>query len=178
MVDFSGIQGTEPKQSLIIDPGPHGCPYQNYTADVATIKSGHATVVTGGGSVGNSLSLCGALHGSVATNDWPILVDIDPRHKQKPDDWDKATALPDLANVPRGFKPKWGAKVWMLGSTLTAAYGETLVHAANGLITNTGDPDGTVHAVSVFGYKCLKAVTSGTWVAVEALGLISIDDTA
>jgi len=167
---------TEPLSSVLIDPMTSPVRYLPGVTDEASIYAGLLVYLTAG-SYPNDFTRCAALHGKIATHGKPYLVEAPDADIHMAYNYDFTTAYSDKdpIKILELFPKMW---VWVKGSTITAALGETLVHAANGLVTNVGDPDGEVHAISCYAYKALMTVTSGTWVPVEVLGLTSIDNTA
>jgi hypothetical protein len=168
---------TEPLSTVLINANGNPIEYIDCVADTANLKACLLAYISAS-TYANEITEAPADFGDVATEAFPLLIEIPDAHKNLPDNYDKTNGWSDGDGGIKALKLYKGMHVWLKGSTLTAAQGETLVHAASGLVTNVGDPDGKVHAVSQYAYKALTALSAGTWIPCEVLGLTSIDATA
>ena len=173
---FFHSHATEPLATVLINPNGNPISYIPIVADTANIYSGLIVDLTAT-TYPNEVTEMGAKQGKDHLDQHPLLVEIDPAHISLPLNYDKTTAHPDLAKM-RGLELFVGMDVWCKGSTLTAAQDETLVPAANGLVTNMGDPDGETIEATAWGFRALTALTSGTWIPCRVLGRVTYDDTA
>lgn len=167
---------TEPMKSVLINPNGNPVEYVNFTADTAAIKPGMLVYITAT-TYPNEVTECPADYGDISTEGMPFLVEIPEAHINFPGNYEKDTAFPDLASF-KALRLYKGMDVWGKGSTLTAGQLELLVHAASGLITNTGDPDGAAIDQSSYAYRALTALTSGTWIPVKVEDRQTFDKTA
>lgn len=69
-----------------------------------------------------------------------------------------------------------GDRLWLKGSSLTVSEDEFVVPAA-GYVARVGDPDGVTIALTGHAFLALGALSSGSWMVGEYLGLVTYDDT-
>ena len=166
--------GTEPLGTVLINANGNPVSYIPVVADTATIYSGLLVDHTAG-VYSNHVSAMGAKQGKDHLDKSPLLIEIDPAHMSLPDNYDKTTAYPDNSKM-RALELFVGMDVWVKGSSLTAAQDESLVCAANGLVTNVGTAVGETIDATAYGFRALSPLTSGTWIPVRYLGRITYDD--
>jgi len=166
---------TEPLSTVLINDGGALVERKTMTADTANLKPGMLTYITAS-TYPNEITESGAEHGKLTTSGGIWVVDIEASTANLAQNWTKDTAYADLDSV-QAFHLRSGMQIWLRGSSLTAALEEILVPAASGLITNVDDtsPDDLVY--NAHSFKALTALTSGTWIPCEYVGLSAIDST-
>jgi len=167
---------TEPLSTVLINANGNPIEYVNVIADTANIYPGLLVYISAT-SYSNEVTECPANYGDISTEGLPLLVEIPASHQNFTGNYEKDTAFPDGASF-KALRLYKGMDVWLKGSSLTAAQVELLVHAASGLVTNTGDPDGAAIDQSSFAYTALTALTSGTWIPGTVEGKVTFDKTA
>lgn len=168
---------TQPMSSILIDPNGNPIQYFPGVADTANIYAGllvYRTATT----YENEVTECPADYGDIATEGFPMAVEIEPVDIHMDENYDIDTAYADGDPIPRLLKLYPGMWIWVKGSSLTAAQDELLVHAASGLVTNVGDPDGAAIDQASYAYRALADISSGTWIPVEVVGRQAFDKTA
>jgi hypothetical protein len=166
---------TQPLRSVLYRAGPNGWKKHNATADTANLKPGLLCYRSGGSSIFNAMTECPAKFGGDMQSGSIFIVIEQASTKYLNGNFVLGTTYADLDPIEVVELQK-GDFVWLIGSSLTATQDEMLVTAASGLVTNVTDPDGLVVAVHAHAFRVAKAVTSGTYVLCEYMGIIGYDD--
>ena len=165
---------TEPLSTVLINPNGKPISFLPVVADTANIYAGLLVERTAS-LYENEVTEMGAKQGKDHLDMSPLLIEIEEASMHLPDNYDKATQYPDKASM-KALELFVDMDIWVKGSSLTVHQDETLVPAANGLVTNMTDPDGEVIEKVGWGFRALSDVSSGTWIPVRFLGRVTYDD--
>jgi hypothetical protein len=168
---------TQPYDTVLIKTGGNYCPVLSATADAASLVAGGLCTNTAT-SEPSEMTLMGAVSGNTPLNSEIYIIEIDRSSPNIAYGTDAASISYADNDDIKVYELKVNMEVWCKANNLTAAIGEILVPAANGLVTNAGDPDGTAIDETCHGFLLLSAIAGGTWVPCRYIGYHTHDKTA
>lgn len=167
---------TRPMDTVLISTGGNACPLLQATADAASIAP-CLILYRSASTYANEMTQAGAVHGDDALLQDLYVCEIDPSSNAiARDGTEYDNAYADLDSI-KVYQLKEGMEFWAKASNLTCDVGEMLTTAANGLLTNVGDPDGVAIDIACPAFMALAAGTGVTYVPVRYLGRRAFDKT-
>lgn len=168
---------TEPMSTVLIAANGNPIEFFNCIADTGNLHAGLLVYITAS-SFANHITEAPADFGDISTEGFPGIIEIVQAHKNLAGNYNKTETFPDNTGGITVLRLYKGMDIWVQGGTLTAAISELLVHAASGLVTNTGDPDGAAIDQASYAYRALTALSAGTHIPVRVEDRQTFDKSA
>lgn len=169
----SPASGTEPYDRIMLE-SPMGSKFFTAHDDAGSLEVGWLVYRTGG-TQANDMTKAAAKMGGRPDQAKIYVVELPGSDTHKATNYDKTTT--SSANDPILIREiRLGDRLWLKGSTLTCVEDNLVVPAA-GFVAPVTDPNGETIERCAHAFISLGAMTAGTWMVGEYVGIVAYDDT-